>query len=181
MVARFDILLERSAELDKIDSFILKAGDKIALKQEEGGPLEAVTSTGLVLGTVPAAEAEKIQGGGFVGHVRTLQRNPGTSLIRNITVRFAPEKALIQPVVNLPPIEDTDEENARKLSQEQLLQLANDDEIRRFLRDERLQNVVRDIDSAQNREAALRSMLKAPNFKEFTDKILSRIAPELPE
>lgn len=58
---------------------------------------------------------------------------------------------------------------------------ANDDEIRRFLRDERLQNVVRDIDSAQNREAALRSMLKAPNFKEFTDKILSRIAPELPE
>lgn len=98
MVARFDILLERSAELDKIDSFILKAGDEIALKQEEGGPLEAVTSTGLVLGTVPAAEAEKIQGGGFVGHVRTLQRNPGTSLIRNITVRFAPEKALIQPV-----------------------------------------------------------------------------------
>jgi hypothetical protein len=54
---------------------------------------------------------------------------------------------------------------------------ANDDEIRRFLRDERLQNVIKDIDSAQNRETALKSMLKAPNFKEFTDKVLGRIAP----
>jgi hypothetical protein len=57
----------------------------------------------------------------------------------------------------------------------------NDDEIRRMLRDERLQNVVRDIDKAENREAALKSMLKAPNFKEFTDKVLSKIAPEIPE
>jgi hypothetical protein len=61
------------------------------------------------------------------------------------------------------------------------LYAANDDEIKRFLRDERLQSVVRDIDSAQNREAALKSMLKAPNFKEFTDKVLNTIAPEFPE
>ncbi len=54
---------------------------------------------------------------------------------------------------------------------------ANNEEIRRFLRDERLQAVVRDVDGATNREAALKSMLKAPNFKEFTDKVLEVAAP----
>jgi hypothetical protein len=37
--------------------------------------------------------------------------------------------------------------------------------------------VIRDVDSAPNREAALKSMLKAPNFKEFTDKVLEVVAP----
>jgi hypothetical protein len=99
MLARFDILLERSSELNEIESFTLKAGDEVALKQEDGGPLEASTSTGLVLGTVPAAEAEKIQVGGYKGYIRTLQKNPGTSLIRDITVRFrADEKSMVEPV-----------------------------------------------------------------------------------
>jgi len=99
MLARFDILLERLSELDEIESCSLRAGDEVELKQEDGGPLEAATSTGLVLGTIPAAEAEKIQVGGFKGHIRTLQRNSETSLIQNITVRFtAGEKSLVQPV-----------------------------------------------------------------------------------
>jgi hypothetical protein len=99
MVARFDIVLERSGELDENQSSKLKTGSVITIRQEAGGALEAITSEGLVLGTVPLAEAEKIQGGGFVGHIRTLQRQPGSSLIRSITIRFtAGEKALIQPV-----------------------------------------------------------------------------------
>jgi hypothetical protein len=99
MVARFDIVLERSSELNEDESSGLKAGVEVLLRHEEGGPLEAITSSGLMLGTVPSAEAEKIQGGGFNGHIRTLQRIPGTSTIRSITVRFtAGEKAFIQPV-----------------------------------------------------------------------------------
>ena len=81
------------------ESSTLKAGEEVVLRQEEGGPLEATTSAGLVLGIVPAAEAEKILEGGFIGHIRTLQRKPGTALIRSITIRFtAAEKALIQPL-----------------------------------------------------------------------------------
>lgn len=99
MVARFDIVLERSGDLDENESATLKAGEHIVLRQEDGGPLHATTSSGLVLGIVPAAEAEKLQGGGFNGHIRTLQRTPGTSLVRNITIRFtAGEKTLLQPV-----------------------------------------------------------------------------------
>jgi hypothetical protein len=56
------------------------------------------------------------------------------------------------------------------------MSLANDDEIRWYLRDEKLQAVIRNIDSSDNRKAALVEALKAPNFKEFTDKVLEKTA-----
>ena len=41
--------------------------------------------------------------------------------------------------------------------------------------------MVHEIDGAPNREAALKSMLQAPNFKEFTDAVLNVVVPQLPE
>ena len=57
---------------------------------------------------------------------------------------------------------------------------AENDDIRRYLRDERLQRVISDIDSAGNREAALAAALVSPNFKEFTDALLANVAPGPP-
>lgn len=54
------------------------------------------------------------------------------------------------------------------------------EEVRWYLRDERLQAVLRNIDGAGNREAALAAALQAPNFKEFADKVLAVAAPEPP-
>ena len=54
---------------------------------------------------------------------------------------------------------------------------AHNEEVRWYLRDERLQDVVKRVDGAPNREAALAAALQAPNFKEFADKVLGVVAP----
>jgi hypothetical protein len=80
-------------------------------------------------------------------------------------------------LLSSPVLTDIDEEDdINHLNIEQYMSLANDEEIRRYLRDEKLQAVIRDIDSCDNnRKAALVEALKASNFKEFTDYILNVI------
>ena len=74
------------------------------------------------------------------------------------------------------PDKDVEEEEIyssfKKLSRDQLEQVANNQEIQWLLRDEKLQKVLLNIDTASNREAALDTAMAAPNFKEFTDKVL---------
>lgn len=54
---------------------------------------------------------------------------------------------------------------------------ASNDEVRRYLRDERLQECLMDIDSATDRKAVLKRALESPSFKEFCDKVLHVVAP----
>jgi len=55
---------------------------------------------------------------------------------------------------------------------------ANNEGIKSYLRDERLQNAISIIDSAPNRQAALEAALTSDNFKEFADRLLSVIEPK---
>ena len=51
----------------------------------------------------------------------------------------------------------------------------NDPEVRRFLRDERLQDILHSIDGADDREAALAGYLESPEFQEFSNMLLKKI------
>lgn len=51
----------------------------------------------------------------------------------------------------------------------------NDPEVRRFLRDERLQHILHQIDRANDREVALAGFLESPDFQEFSNMLLKRI------
>jgi len=55
---------------------------------------------------------------------------------------------------------------------------ASNEEVKRYLRDERLQKVIADVDAAPNREAALERALKSPNFKEFADCVIDAVTEE---
>lgn len=65
----------------------------------------------------------------------------------------------------------------QKLCQNQFEQLAENEEIRWFLRDEKLQSVLVDIDSAEEREKALVEAMKSPIFEEFAGKVLDVVSP----
>ncbi|KAL4419388.1 hypothetical protein ABPG77_002915 [Micractinium sp. CCAP 211/92] len=102
----------------------------------------------------------------------------------------APQLAVVQVLVRFTPEEQRwerrpqeappqlEEEDAARLSTEQLQALADSEELRWMLRDERLQKVVAEVDGAPDRERALLRALQAPNFKEFADKVLAVVAPE---
>ncbi|CAK9254907.1 unnamed protein product [Sphagnum jensenii] len=51
-------------------------------------------------------------------------------------------------------------------------------DIRRMLRDQDLQSLIRKIDSAVNAEEELDKAMEGPAFREFADKILATINPE---
>jgi hypothetical protein len=51
----------------------------------------------------------------------------------------------------------------------------NDPEVRRFLRDERLQDILHSIDGADDREATLARYLESPEFQEFSNMLLTKI------
>lgn len=55
---------------------------------------------------------------------------------------------------------------------------ASNEEVKRYLRDERLQKVIADVDAAPNREAALERALNSPNFKEFADCVIDAVTEE---
>ncbi|PRW33328.1 HIT-type Zinc finger family isoform 1 [Chlorella sorokiniana] len=104
---------------------------------------------------------------------------PPAAVVVQVLVRFTPEEqrwAQRQPADHL--AQQMEEEDTARLSREQFEALAANEELRWMLRDERLQKVVCDIDSAPDRERALLRALQAPNFKEFADKVLTVAAPE---
>ncbi|KAL4439753.1 hypothetical protein ABPG75_002754 [Micractinium tetrahymenae] len=114
----------------------------------------------------PAAAAEQQQ-----------QAAPPQLAVVQVLVRFTPqEQRWEQRAQEGAPV--LPEEDAARLSTEQLQALADSEELRWMLRDERLQKVVAEIDGAPDRERALLRALQAPNFKEFADKVLAVVAPE---
>ena len=76
-----------------------------------------------------------------------------------------------------------DDEDMPLLSAQQAAQLINSSEVRAALRDERLQGVLRHIDSASTREGALRRLEAAlgtdPDFEQFTLSALREIGHDV--
>lgn len=57
---------------------------------------------------------------------------------------------------------------------------AGDSEVvQRYLRDERLQSIIANIDGVPDRDSKLVEALKCPDFKEFSDKVLE-VVEDLP-
>jgi hypothetical protein len=78
-----------------------------------------------------------------------------------------------------PPREfEENNESGWRLKRSQLQAVVESDDIRRMLRDQDLQSLIRKIDSAVNAEEELDKAMEGPAFREFADKILATINPE---
>ncbi|KAJ7539252.1 hypothetical protein O6H91_11G083100 [Diphasiastrum complanatum] len=78
----------------------------------------------------------------------------------------------------LRPFEEGDDESGMRLPRSKLEAVVASDEIRHALKDERLQAIVRRIDSCLSPEKDLDDAMQVPEFREFADKILAVIDPE---
>lgn len=138
-----------------------------AAAASDQGQLDGQAGTGAAQPPAPAAPAAGQQQPAAAPQLAVVQ----------LLVRFTPEEQRWeQRAQAAPPLPE--EEDAARLSTEQLQALADSEELRWMLRDERLQKVVAEVDGAPDRERALLRALQAPNFKEFADKVLAVVAPE---
>lgn len=139
----------------------IKAGQRVLL-QRVGDALVCSTTDGRQLGSVPKGQAAQLDRSGLEGTIRTVRRAGGgdgsSGGISVVEVRFAPvdparraaEAARAAAAAH--QSEQVVEEGSWRLSHEQLEALAESEELRWMLRDERLQGVVAGIDTAPDRE-----------------------------
>lgn len=97
MAARIDVQLESLDNLAEAPTALLKAGQQVVLRETDAGSLAVETSDGLVLGNVPARQAAELRGGEFNGHIRTIKRDPGTSSIKSLMIRFVRGERALRP------------------------------------------------------------------------------------
>ncbi|GAB4823640.1 hypothetical protein N2152v2_010686 [Parachlorella kessleri] len=169
---KVDICLEQlEAHQDALSD--TKTGDALRVAQHDG-TVGCSTPDGRWVGLLPSNLAPQFRHGSYVGIVRSLKRQD--NVVTMLQVRITRGASSPQQGPPMPPKAEEEEQIAR-LSKEQLELLAQDEEVRWLLRDERLQKVVRDIDSAPDRERALLRALQAPNFKGFADKYQQRTLP----
>mmetsp|Transcript_30928 Transcript_30928/g.98746 ORF Transcript_30928/g.98746 Transcript_30928/m.98746 type:complete len:138 (-) Transcript_30928:880-1293(-) len=74
--------------------------------------------------------------------------------------------------------EDDEDDDGVRLRRHHLEKLAFDPSVRASIKDERLQKILLEIDSAEGAEEALDKAMLTPEFKEFADKVLCAIDPE---
>lgn len=108
----------------------------------------------------------------------TLAKPPPTSSaapVIGVPVVQGPSIQNLKPVLQT-PMRDAllaEEEEGFALTHSQLQHVACDDDLRRMLRDPRLQAVIREIDGAGNRERALQLALDGdPAFQQFSDQLI---------
>ena len=97
MEARLDVQLENSASLAEASTAALKAGLQVSIRECDGGHLTVETTDGLPLGSVPDGQAAKLREGQYNGHIRTIKRNSGTSIVEYILIRFVLHDNSLRP------------------------------------------------------------------------------------
>lgn len=121
------------------------------------------------------------------GTLRSLKRDPASQQVVEVTVRVLPGEAWPQPeapqaaqpvAAAAPVIDDLDEEQASfKLSRDKLEALTANSEVVQYLRNQQLQQVIREVDSAPDMERALKQALVNPEFASFCSKVLDVVSP----
>lgn len=133
--------------------------------------------------------------------LRTVKRETGTGVATELVVRVLPDEPLAPPKRDEggsgntgaggvgeansgahpepPPVIDDldDEQTPLKLCRSRLEALACDADLPSYLRNVKLQQVIRNVDAAPDREAALEQALVNPDFSAFCEKVLDIIAP----
>lgn len=151
-----------------------------------GSAMEACTAEGVVVGRVALSE---LQRAGYQWSPRRALKATIRSVFRpkvesqgmKVQVRLTECEPGTHPSDSgKPPAgeEEAEEEGSWSLKRPQLEQLVKYDDLKRVLRDERLQAVVRKIDSASDRRKELMSVLQTDaGFVEFCDQVFATIAP----
>ncbi|KAK9829766.1 hypothetical protein WJX72_007768 [[Myrmecia] bisecta] len=115
-----------------------------------------------------------------------MRKQPGSNVVVHLLVRLLlgvawPQQQPAEPAALKPEAETEEAEGTSCLRQEQLELLVGSEELRAMLRDERLQQAIKQIDSSKDREAALDRALQSPNFEDFSNKVLTTIMPDMRE
>mmetsp|Transcript_19116 Transcript_19116/g.53292 ORF Transcript_19116/g.53292 Transcript_19116/m.53292 type:complete len:208 (+) Transcript_19116:86-709(+) len=187
---RMDVFLERPESQECFSE--LRIGVKLRLDPAEqttaGGAVDRLRVcdvAGNFVGWVSAASLS--QGGGGAGSfqappytatVRTVWHCKETKSVNKVQIRVM-DSPPEEPQPDAPKTEEEDDEWC--LGKEQLQLIGSSSAIRNILRDERLQAVIRKIDSSSQREQDLEAaMSQDPAFREFCNQVLSVATPEEP-
>lgn len=171
-----DFVVEQSAELQEavID---LKAGTHVTLDDALSAGRLQVYCKGSALGHVPTDQEQQLKGSACTCTVRSIRKQDGKItqiLVRAVLSTSVPVTLPDHPAADstqLPELEDM-----TQLPQHKLELLASDESLRSILKDERLQEEIRAIDAADDREKALQHHFQNPDFKLFADKVLGVVA-----
>ncbi|CAD7696387.1 unnamed protein product [Ostreobium quekettii] len=156
----------------------LKAGDRVAIAPSDDGPA-CTTPRGTCLGRVPDGALDEFHPGmALEARVQSVRRAQGGAGVREVTVRV--RKATAAAARQVEAVEEPEDEDNWRVKQQQFELLVGSESLRLMLKDERLQNAIRLVDTAPEREQALDAAMTDPAFREFTDKLLDAIHPGCP-
>ncbi|DBB03758.1 TPA: hypothetical protein ACH3X3_011066 [Trebouxia sp. C0006] len=174
---KLDFIVQQTQDLQEANTG-LKAGAALTLSRTESNDLVQVMHDGTALGSVPKEQ----------GHL--LPVNLPSCTVHSVRKQDGKVTQIVVRAVLVPPSADTCQHpgpaaatdgqpdelaGTTQLSKSQLELLVADESLRGMLRDSRLQEQIRAVDTAADREKALQRHFQIPEFKTFADKVLGCI------
>ncbi|GBF90873.1 hypothetical protein Rsub_03727 [Raphidocelis subcapitata] len=184
---KVDFDVELGAEVD-VPASSLKPGQELVVAlDEESGELRVTTADGAALGVVPAAAARQLSGALRVTVRSVKKRADDPSKLAGVQARAVPAEAAAGPssqqqhqhqqqrvgAAGEPHAEDP---SGFAVTVSQLQRLAGDPATVLTLQDERLQQLLLQIDQAPDREKALSEALSQEPFRAFADSVTALLA-----
>eukprot|EP01025_Chloroclados_australasicus_P053562 TRINITY_DN6314_c0_g1_i2.p1 TRINITY_DN6314_c0_g1~~TRINITY_DN6314_c0_g1_i2.p1 ORF type:complete len:203 (-),score=26.73 TRINITY_DN6314_c0_g1_i2:825-1433(-) len=197
---KIDIWLEQVAQ-EQISQKEIRVGQELILKKQQTEREEATESCFSCfltaekrIGNIPQSIVlpDSIEDGGVSCTVRTIKRGSEEGSIKGIMVRLDDTRPPRVNETNNERIEEKciqreDEKDLEKqqqssqfLSRAQFELLVASSELRQMLKDERLQEMIKYVDSSEDREIGmerLEEMLVDQEFQKFADIILDTVNP----
>ncbi|WIA09357.1 hypothetical protein OEZ85_008764 [Tetradesmus obliquus] len=170
----FDIQLK-----DKLPAASVKVGLAVQIGQDQDSGTWSCTAADNVLGELPANVIASLRPQTpFTAVVRSVKRAADDpEAVSSVQIRLSYQTAeQPQQLVQAEP--PADDPAGFTLTTTELERLAYNEEFRTTLGDKRLQELLLKIDSAPNREQALKQALESADFREFADRMLSVMKPK---
>ncbi|KAK9831092.1 hypothetical protein WJX74_003233 [Apatococcus lobatus] len=154
----------------------LRVNDGLDLSFEDEFILCTCRRTRKVVGRVANEQLKALQQSPTEAVIRTLKKAEGvaTHAVIRLTCRPQPVPSAVLPV----RIPEADEEALRVSSQlhnSHLQHLGASPEMQSILKDSRLQQTIRMIDTAPKPEVALSAAMRSPDFESFCNKVLQTL------
>uniref|UniRef100_A0A7S0UJU6 Uncharacterized protein n=1 Tax=Polytomella parva TaxID=51329 RepID=A0A7S0UJU6_9CHLO len=173
------------SELPKdINPDTLKVGSLLGLKKNEDSTISIYTQANEKLGSFPEDFLSSRSIDEIKISLRSFKKNSETKTLTSVLLRLEEEiKTAVENINAKAQVDaasaELDEEDGLLLQKSQLNRLRGDPSLVNILKDERLQRLLIEIDSSDNREQFLDSVLKSNNaFQKFADKVLVTIDPD---
>ncbi|DBA80566.1 TPA: hypothetical protein ACH3X1_007826 [Trebouxia sp. C0004] len=175
---KVDFIVQQTEDLQPASTG-LKAGAALTLSRTDSNDLVQVMHEGTALGSVPNEQGRLLPVSLPACTVRSVRKQDGK--VTQIVVRAVLLPTSADVCQHPGPAAATDGQpdelaGTTQLSKGQLELLVADESLRDMLRDSRLQEQIRAVDTAADREKALQDQFQNPEFKVFADKVLGCVA-----